>query len=66
MLYTRRDVGKVALATLPMAKLFGAAKINSKFGGVQIGTISYSLTASPADPTASSRLWSRSGWAKWN
>ncbi|MGD0499190.1 MAG: sugar phosphate isomerase/epimerase [Bryobacteraceae bacterium] len=45
MLYTRRDVGKVALATLPMAKLFGAAKmINSKFGGVQIGTISYSFS----------------------
>ncbi|MGD0497989.1 MAG: TIM barrel protein [Bryobacteraceae bacterium] len=53
MLYTRRDVGKVALATLPMAKLFGAAKmINSKFGGVQIGTISYSFNRIvTTDPT---------------
>jgi sugar phosphate isomerase/epimerase len=53
MLYTRRDVGKVALATLPMAKLFGAAKmINSKFGGVQIGAISYSFNRIvTTDPT---------------
>jgi sugar phosphate isomerase/epimerase len=53
VLYTRRDVGKVALATLPMAKLFGAAKmINSKFGGVQIGTISYSFNRIvTTDPT---------------
>lgn len=35
MPYTRRDLGKLALATLPAAKLF--AKPNSKFGGVQIG-----------------------------
>src|ERR1017187_6795628 len=49
MRYTRRDLGKVALATLPMAKAFGVAKINSKFGGVQIGAISYSFNriASP-------------------
>jgi len=53
MFYTRRDVGKVALATLPMAKLFGAAKmINSKFGGVQIGAISYSFNRIvTTDPT---------------
>jgi sugar phosphate isomerase/epimerase len=43
MLYTRRDVGKVALATLPTIRAFGAAKFNSKFGGVQIGAISYSF-----------------------
>jgi sugar phosphate isomerase/epimerase len=41
MLYTRRDVGKIALATLPMAKALGA--IDSKFNGVQIGAITYSF-----------------------
>ena len=34
--YTRRDIGKLALAALPAAKL-SAAKPNSVFGGVQIG-----------------------------
>jgi len=33
---SRRDFGKVALATLPAARLL-AAKADSKFGGVQIG-----------------------------
>ena len=53
MLYTRREVGKLALASVPAARMFGAAKINSKFGGVQIGVITYSLRsiASP-DPEA--------------
>jgi sugar phosphate isomerase/epimerase len=37
MTYTRRDIGKIALATLPAAKLL--AKPNSKFGGVEIGII---------------------------
>ena len=41
MLYTRRDVGKIALAALPMAKAVGA--IDSKFNGVQIGAITYSF-----------------------
>jgi sugar phosphate isomerase/epimerase len=51
MEYTRRDLGKLALA-VPGAALFGksavlgavaqAAKPNSKFSGVQIGTITYS------------------------
>src|ERR1035437_442519 len=36
MTYTRRDIGKLALAALPAAKLM-AAKPNSKFGGVQVG-----------------------------
>jgi hypothetical protein len=36
MNYTRRDIGKLALAALPAAKL-SAAKPNSVFGGVQIG-----------------------------
>ncbi|HTA69168.1 MAG TPA: TIM barrel protein [Bryobacteraceae bacterium] len=35
MTYTRRALGKMALAALPVAKLM--AKPNSKFGGVQIG-----------------------------
>jgi sugar phosphate isomerase/epimerase len=35
MNYTRRDLGKLALAALPAAKLL--AKPNSNFGGVQIG-----------------------------
>jgi sugar phosphate isomerase/epimerase len=36
MTYTRRDIGKLALAALPAARLL-AAKPNSKVGGVQIG-----------------------------
>ena len=43
MLYTRRDMGKVALAALPLARAIGAPKINSKVDGVQIGAITYSF-----------------------
>jgi len=50
--YTRREFGKIALATatLPMAqlKLMAAAKPNSLFGGVQIGTITYSFRSMPS------------------
>jgi sugar phosphate isomerase/epimerase len=48
---SRRDFGKVALATLPLTSAFGAKKIDSKFGGVQVGAITYSFNriASP-DP----------------
>ena len=46
MLYTRRDVGRFALATgaaaIASPKMFAAAKPDSKIKGVQIGTISYS------------------------
>lgn len=50
MIYTRRDVGKIALATLPLARLMAAAKPNSKFGGVQVGVISpYSFHGMPSD-----------------
>ncbi len=42
MLYTRRDAGKIAIAALPALKAFGAPRINSKVGGVQIGAITYS------------------------
>jgi sugar phosphate isomerase/epimerase len=41
MLYTRRDVGKIALAAVPVAR--GLAAVNSRFGGVQIGAITYSF-----------------------
>jgi len=41
MNYTRRDLGKLALLSLPLAR--GLAEINSKFGGVQIGAITYSF-----------------------
>jgi sugar phosphate isomerase/epimerase len=47
MTYTRRDVGKIALAALPAARLMAAARPNSKFGGVQIGAITYSFRALP-------------------
>jgi sugar phosphate isomerase/epimerase len=52
MAYTRREFGKIALATatLPMAhlRLMAAAKPNSVFGGVQIGTITYSFRSLPS------------------
>jgi sugar phosphate isomerase/epimerase len=44
---TRRDFGKLALAALPAAGVLGPARLlaapNSKFAGVQIGTITYSF-----------------------
>ena len=53
MQLTRRDIGKIALASVPLAKAFGAKRIDSKFGGVQVGAITYSFNriASP-DPEA--------------
>jgi len=46
MNYTRRELGKLALAALPATRL--AAKPNSNFGGVQIGIIaSYSYRQMP-------------------
>ena len=36
MIYTRREIGKLALAALPAARAW-AAKPNSVFGGVQVG-----------------------------
>jgi sugar phosphate isomerase/epimerase len=52
MLYTRRDVGKLALASVPLSMAFGA-KINSKIDGVQVGAISYSFnTLERPDPMA--------------
>src|SRR5439155_10445051 len=46
MLYTRRELGKMALAVFPLARLAEAdlwAAINSKINGVQIGAITYSF-----------------------
>jgi len=53
MEFTRRDLGKIALASVPLSRAFGARMIDSKFSGVQIGAITYSfnLIASP-DPQA--------------
>ncbi len=50
---TRRDLGKIALASVPLCRASGAKMIDSKFGGVQIGAITYSFNriASP-DPEA--------------
>src|SRR5579863_7483570 len=45
MLYTRRDFGKLALTAVPLATL--AAKPDSKYSGVQVGTISYSFREMP-------------------
>jgi len=50
MLYTRRDFGKIALATIPaasIARLMAAAQPDSVFGGVRIGAITYSFRALP-------------------
>jgi hypothetical protein len=45
MHYTRRDLGKIALAALPAIRASGA--VNSKIGGVQIGAITYSFRSMP-------------------
>jgi sugar phosphate isomerase/epimerase len=46
MLYTRRQIGKVAAAALPLALRLDA-KPDSKIDGVQVGTISYSFREMP-------------------
>src|SRR5438045_4613671 len=46
-MYTRRDFGKMTLAGLPAVSAF--ATINSKFGGVQIGAITYSFRTLKAE-----------------
>jgi len=48
MTFSRRDVGKIALAAFPAARMVGAAKPNSNFGGVQIGAITYSFRQLPS------------------
>ncbi len=46
MIYTRRDFGRIAMAALPLAARLNA-KPDSKFGGVQVGAISYSFREMP-------------------
>jgi sugar phosphate isomerase/epimerase len=46
MLFTRRDIGKIALGAGTAASLM-AAKPNSNFGGVQIGAITYCFRSLP-------------------
>ena len=48
--YTRRDLGKFALLSLPLAKAFGASMIDSKIDGVQVGAITYSFNTIAAEP----------------
>jgi sugar phosphate isomerase/epimerase len=54
MRYTRRDIGKLALAAVPAAAFLGRgrdssaqAKPNSVVGGVNLGTITYSYRSMP-------------------
>jgi sugar phosphate isomerase/epimerase len=47
MLYTRRDIGRIALATGVASRLTGAAKPNSRIGDVQVGAITYSWRSMP-------------------
>ncbi len=42
MLYTRRDMGRLALGAAPAMAGIGATAPNSVFGGIQIGVITYS------------------------
>jgi len=63
MKYSRRDFGKFALGSLPVAsailadprRFFAAEKPNSKIKGVQIGTITYSYRSMP-DQSAEATL----------
>ena len=53
MNFTRREIGKLALASMPLAGRLCAAQIDSRFYGVRIGAITYSFNriATP-DPEA--------------
>jgi len=46
-MYTRRDVGRLALAAMPLARAFG--KLDSHVNGVLIGAQSYSFRDRPLD-----------------
>jgi len=53
MSYTRRHLGRMALASAPLAGALRAAKINSTFYGVRIGAITYSFNSiAGTDPSA--------------
>ena len=58
MQFSRRDLGKIALASVPLARAFGAKMIDSKIDGVQIGAITYSFnTIASPDPEAIIRAY---------
>jgi sugar phosphate isomerase/epimerase len=58
MQFSRRDLGKIALASVPLAKAFGAKMIDSKIDGVQLGAITYSFnTIASPDPEAIIRAY---------
>src|SRR5579872_284466 len=62
MQFSRRDFGKIAVASLPLAKAFAAKMINSKIDGVQIGAITYSFNRIAApDPEAIVRAYTEIG-----
>src|SRR5438309_11834570 len=46
---SRREVGKMALAAVPLARMMAAPKIDSKVAGVQLGAQSYSFRDRPMD-----------------
>jgi sugar phosphate isomerase/epimerase len=52
--FTRRDLGKLALAAIPASKLL--AKPNSNFDGVQVGVITYSYRSMPGANDAEALL----------
>ena len=47
---TRRHLGLIALAAAPLSKASGAKRIDSKFGGVQVGAITYSFNRIAGNP----------------
>jgi sugar phosphate isomerase/epimerase len=62
MEFTRRDLGKIALVSLPLSRAFGAKMINSKIDGVQIGAITYSFnTIASPDPEAIIKAYAEIG-----
>ncbi len=52
MEFTRRDLGKIALASVPLSRAFAAKMIDSKIDGVQVGAISYSFNTIAHEPEA--------------
>ena len=47
-MHSRREFGKIALASVPLARAFAAARPNSKIHGVWIGAQSYSFRTLPS------------------
>jgi sugar phosphate isomerase/epimerase len=46
-MFSRREFGRIALSAIPLSAALGAAKIDSKVNGVQIGLQSYSFRDRP-------------------